>query len=62
MNAIDYILIGALALVVGGVIAYLIKRKKSGKGGCGCGCANCPSAGVCHGKATKVEKEDDQAV
>ncbi len=47
MNAIDYILLGGLALVVAGIVVHLIIRKKKGKGGCGCGCKNCPSAGAC---------------
>ncbi len=55
MNAIDYILLGVAALVIGVVVAHLIKRKKQGKGGCGCGCQNCPSAGACKGNK---EKED----
>ncbi len=50
MNAIDYILLGGVALVIAGIIVHLIRRKKQGKGGCGCGCQNCPSAGKCQGK------------
>ncbi len=47
MKPIDYVIIGVAALVIAGVIAYLSKKKKDGKGGCGCGCSGCPSAGKC---------------
>ncbi len=53
MQTIDYILLAAFALVVIGVATWLVKRKKSGKGGCGCGCQGCPSAGSCHAKEEK---------
>ncbi len=58
MKPIDWIILGALALVIVGVTAYLIKRKKEGKGGCGCGCQNCPSAGKCGGKSEDAEEEN----
>ncbi len=60
MKLIDWLLLGAVVLVVGGVVFYLLKRKKAGKGGCGCGCAGCPSAGAC-GRAKK-ENDDDETV
>ncbi len=47
MKPIDIILIVGLAVVVVGVIAHLIYRKKKGINGCGCGCKNCPSASSC---------------
>ncbi len=46
MKPIDYILIGGVVLILGGIIAHLVYRKKQGKGGC-CDCKNCPSAGAC---------------
>lgn len=61
MKPIDWIILGALALVIVGVTAYLLKRKKEGKGGCGCGCQNCPSAGTC-GSVPKTEEKDDETV
>ncbi len=61
MKAIDWILIGIIALAIGGVIAYLIKRKKEGKSGCGCGCQGCPSAEKCHA-APKTEEENGKTV
>ncbi len=56
MKPIDYILLGALALILGGVILHLRKRKREGKGGCGCGCANCPSKGNCGAREEKNEE------
>ncbi len=56
MKPIDYIIIGVALLVIAGVAAHLIKRKKEGKGGCGCGCKGCPSAGACQAK-----REDEDA-
>lgn len=38
----------ALALIVGLVVAGLVRRKRAGGGGCGCGCEGCPNAGACH--------------
>ena len=47
MTWIDYTIIGGLAVVVGGIVFYLIKEKRKGKSGCGCGCGGCPHAGAC---------------
>lgn len=38
----DWIVIGAIVLVVGGATAYIIKAKKSGKK-----CIGCPDGGSC---------------
>ena len=56
MEAIDYILLGGLALIVSGIVAWLIKKKKNGESGCGCGCSGCPSAHACH-SAKRTEEE-----
>ena len=48
MKPIDIILIIAIAVLIVGVIAYLIVKKKKGETGCGCACKGCPSAGACH--------------
>ena len=61
MEAIDYILLGGLAVIVGGIVAWLIKKRKSGGSGCGCGCIGCPSAHTCPSAnpvKTEEEKED----
>ena len=47
MKPIDIILIVALAVIVIGIIAYLIVKKKKGETSCGCACSGCPSAGAC---------------
>lgn len=44
MELVDYIVIAAIVLVVGGAIAYIIKAKKSGKK-----CIGCPDSGSCSG-------------
>ena len=44
MELVDYIVIAAIVLVVGGAIAYIIKAKKSGKK-----CIGCPDSGSCGG-------------
>jgi len=38
---VTWIIGGVLLLIVGAVIAKMIKDKKAGKGGCGCDCASC---------------------
>ena len=42
MTLTDWIVIAAIALVVGGALAYIIKAKKSGKK-----CIGCPDSGSC---------------
>ena len=37
-----------LIAIVALIIAYLIKNKKEGKGGCGCGCSGCAMKDRCH--------------
>ncbi len=44
MELVDYIVIAAIVLVVGGAIAYIVKAKKSGKK-----CIGCPDSGSCGG-------------
>lgn len=53
MNTPDYIILAVLAAIIGGVVWYIVRAKKSGKkcigcpdGGCsgskdGCGCGCC---------------------
>ena len=42
MELVDYIVIAAIALVVGGALAYIVKAKKSGKR-----CIGCPDSDTC---------------
>ena len=57
MEWIDWVIIGALGAAIVWIVAYLIKQKKAGKGGCGCGCSGCPHAGAC---ATKQTPSDNK--
>ena len=61
MTFVDYMLIALLAVVVAGIIVYLVKQKRQGKTGCGCGCGGCPHAGSCKGangeKSVEAEEE-----
>lgn len=58
MQPIDIALIVGSAVLVIGIVVYLIVQKKKGKTGCGCGCQGCPHAGVCGGKDDKNSEED----
>ena len=43
MTGADWIVIGVIALIVGGALAYIIHAKKSGKK-----CIGCPDSCSCH--------------
>lgn len=59
MNPIDWIiLIGAVAIVVGSIAAWL-HRKKTGKTGCDCGCSTCPHGSSCPSKQQKEKENED---
>ncbi len=47
MSAFDIIVIVLTAVAFVGVVAYLIRRKAKGKGGCDCGCSDCPHCAAC---------------
>lgn len=47
MGPIDYVVIAAILLIVGGATAYIIKAKKSGKK-----CIGCPDSCSCNKKKT----------
>ena len=53
MGAVDFIIIGAIVLVVGGAVAYIIKHKKRGGRCIGCpdgkSCQKNNSCGTCSG-------------
>ena len=36
-----------LLLIVGAIIARMVRDRRAGKGGCGCNCGGCPNAGAC---------------
>lgn len=42
MGGIDYIILGIIAVIVGGAAFYIYKAKKSGKK-----CIGCPDSGSC---------------
>ena len=56
MTWIDYVILGVVAAVCGGIIAYLVSAKRKGKGGCGCGCNGCLHAERC--STAKNDKEE----
>ena len=45
----DILVLGVLALVVGGIIVKMIRDKKAGKSHCGCGCEGCANREFCSG-------------
>lgn len=68
MKPIDVIIIVVLALIVGGILAWIIVNKIKGKNiGCDCGgkggcascssCSSCPSAGNCNGEKYSTEEK-----
>ena len=48
MELVDFIVIGIIALIIGGALAYIIKAKKSGKK-----CIGCPDSCSCHKKSSE---------
>ena len=40
-----------LLLIVGAIVARMVRDRRAGKGGCGCNCGGSPNAGACHPKA-----------
>ena len=55
MELIDFIVIGIIAVIVGGAVAYIIKAKKSGKK-----CIGCPYADSCHSCSCCSSKQDGE--
>ena len=61
MGGIDYIILGIIAVIVGGAAFYIYKAKKSGKkcigcpdsGSCSGNCSGCGCSCACGDKATK---------
>ena len=62
MQPIDIALIVGSAVLVIGIVVYLIVQKKKGKTGCGCGCQSCPHAGVCGGGKDDKNSEENTHV
>lgn len=62
MQFIDIALIVGSAVLVIGIVVYLIVQKKKGKTGCGCGCQGCPHAGVCGGVKDDKNSEENTHV
>ncbi len=46
MELIDWIVIGVIACIVGGAVAYIVKAKKSGRK-----CIGCPDSANCSARA-----------
>jgi hypothetical protein len=51
------IVLALMAAAVAGVIASMVKRKKSGGSSCSCGCSSCAMSGSCHGDAKSSESK-----
>lgn len=51
MGPIDFIVIGVIIVIVGGAIAYIVKKKKSGAK-----CIGCPYSGECGRASNKDNK------
>ena len=47
-----------LLLIVGAIVARMVRDRRAGKGGCGHGCAGCAHAAFCHPEA---HREPDQS-
>ena len=60
LKPIDILLIVALTILVVGVSAYLIIKKKKGQTGCGCGCNGCPSAASCMAAKRGQESQNNE--
>ena len=61
MKPIDYIIIAVLAVVVVGIVAYIVRKKLKGETiGCDCKtCHACPHAGACGGKTQPKTQEKE---
>lgn len=55
MELIDFIVIGIIAVIVGGAVAYIIKAKKSGKK-----CIGCPYADSCRLRSCCSTKQNGE--
>ena len=44
MNLPTVIVLCVLLAVLSGIVVYMRRKKKQGKGGCGCNCSECPVA------------------
>jgi len=46
MNGMDYAILAGIAVMIAGITAFLISKKRKGKNGCG----NCPHRNICKEK------------
>ena len=49
INMGDILVLAVLALIIGGIVAKMIRDKKAGKSHCGCGCEGCANRDYCSG-------------
>ena len=42
--------LAAVLIILGAIVAVMIRNKKKGKSSCGCGCEHCAMNGACHQK------------
>lgn len=66
-TAVDYVIVVVMALIVAAIVAFLIWKKATGRGGC-CDCDGCPSSQGCSGKCSSCTscagcppKQEDEA-
>ncbi|MDO5558067.1 MAG: FeoB-associated Cys-rich membrane protein [Oscillospiraceae bacterium] len=55
-NAGTLCVAAVLAVIVGLVIAKMIRDRKNGHGSCGCGCSSCAANGACHSGCKSTKK------
>ena len=64
MTGTDIIVIAAVALVIFGAVAYIIKSKKSGKKCIGCpggaSCSACAHCKACHNPDSDAETNNEE--
>ena len=58
-NGATILVTAVLLILIGLVVAYLLRRKKRGQCvGCDCACGSCPAAAACAKEARDREKEE----
>ena len=56
MNAVDYMAIAAIVLIVGAAVFYIVRAKRRGEK-----CVGCPYASTCGGNCSGCNSQNNQA-